>query len=320
AFPDESMKQEEDSKHPMALLRSLIGQDGRLLRVGKAEQDEESKMGVKLEEDSKPSLTNKVKSSTKQEAPKDDLQLLIGDARPLVVGQRFPTRQDAAAAVRAEEEPKGYRYKMSQAYRHPVTGEIRKQTVRCSSAYRPKPSRSLFIDPSDHRKASSQKCECPAHANFTDHDGEWVATLVNFKHNHPPPVPTGGRVPKMPLPEHRQFIQEHIKLPKISAPQMRGLLDMQFGKGSLEPRQVRNMMNTARSEARDAMVQLGGDFASILAAIQESAEQNPGWHHAFQWDEQLRVKSLFWSTPEQQALARQFSDVLINDNTYNTNR
>jgi MULE transposase domain len=83
----------------------------------------------------------------------------------------------------------------------------------------------------------------------------------------------------------------------------------------LEPRQISNIINDSRSKARAEVGSLGGDFAAIIASLEEKS-----WLHYLKLDEEQVVTGIWWQLPLQGELCRRYGDILINDNTYARNQ
>ena len=79
----------------------------------------------------------------------------------------------------------------------------------------------------------------------------------------------------------------------------------------LESQQISNIINDARSKARAEVNNLGGDFAAIVASLEEKT-----WLHYLKLDEDQVVTGIWWQSPLQGELCRRYGDILINDNTY----
>lgn len=79
----------------------------------------------------------------------------------------------------------------------------------------------------------------------------------------------------------------------------------------LESQQISNIINDARSKARAEVNDLGGDFAAIVASLEEKT-----WLHYLKLDEDQVVTGIWWQSPLQGELCRRYGDILINDNTY----
>jgi hypothetical protein len=83
----------------------------------------------------------------------------------------------------------------------------------------------------------------------------------------------------------------------------------------LEPRQITNIINDARSKACAEVSNLGGDFAAIIASLEEKT-----WLHYLKLDEDQVVTGIWWQSPLQGELCQRYGDILINDNTYAQNQ
>ncbi|KAF7371978.1 hypothetical protein MVEN_00055800 [Mycena venus] len=77
--------------------------------------------------------------------------------------------------------------------------------------------------------------------------------------------------------------------------------------------------NQARSEARQEVNRLGGDVQAILASLETLSQSEPGWAYSVQMDTNGVVTALWWQSPEQAQLTGRYTDILINDNSYNRN-
>jgi hypothetical protein len=94
---------------------------------------------------------------------------------------------------------------------------------------------------------------------------------------------------------------------------------VQFPDNKLEFQQISNIHNKARKEAQEEIDALGGDFAAILASVEERNRTEPGWDFSVQLDSNNVLVTLFWQSPMQAQLTGRYTDILINDNSYNRN-
>ena len=83
----------------------------------------------------------------------------------------------------------------------------------------------------------------------------------------------------------------------------------------LEPRQISNIINDARSKARAEVGSLGGDFAAIIANLEDKS-----WLHFLKLNEEQVVTGIWWQSPLQGELCQRYGEILINDNTYARNQ
>ncbi|KAF7345871.1 hypothetical protein MVEN_01609100 [Mycena venus] len=120
-----------------------------------------------------------------------------------------------------------------------------------------------------------------------------------------------------PTAEHRSVAERFSD--SFSRKQLGEVLASQFPDRTLEPRQISNMRNQARSEARQEVNRLGGDVQAILASLETLSQSEPGWAYSVQMDTNGVVTALWWQSPEQAQLTGRYTDILINDNSYNRN-
>lgn len=201
-----------------------------------------------------------------------------------------------------------------------VDGIRRRTTFRCTAAGKHQPKHKRDIDPADFHKGKSIRKECPAHVNVVPIGSEVHISLANFTHNHAPPVPPGAPIRKRPNAEEKGIV---AKLATNSNQQFRRgqigvVLEAKTGR-SLEPCQITNLMNTARAAANSEVDELGGDIPAIISSLEQKSQEEHGWKYFVKISAEGVVTGIFWQSPLQLALARQYSDVLINDNTYNRN-
>ncbi|KDQ61784.1 hypothetical protein JAAARDRAFT_45286 [Jaapia argillacea MUCL 33604] len=88
----------------------------------------------------------------------------------------------------------------------------------------------------------------------------------------------------------------------------------------LKPKQVSNILTEARQSARDEVRSLGGDVPAILAELQKLNEEGEPWHHNIRLNEDQVIIGLWWQSPRQAELTRRFTDILVNDCSYNRNQ
>ncbi|KAF5383675.1 hypothetical protein D9615_003671 [Tricholomella constricta] len=248
----------------------------------------------------------------------------IVEAAPGVIclGSVFDSLEEAQAAIYAREEQLGHRWWMAQS-KSDAQGNRKKMTFRCNHYAQHIPTHSTLIDPSDHRKGKSIRTGCRAHVNVNRvvHSSLWSVTTASWDHNHPREVPEGAPIRRRPTMEQKATVSQLSTSASqhFSRGQIAAVLQAQTG-SSLEPRQISNMMGSARREARDEVASLGGDIHAILASLQQKSEEAHGWRFHLKLDEYSVATAIWWQSPLQVELAWRFSDILINDNTYNRNR
>lgn len=235
-------------------------------------------------------------------------------------GSVFTSWEDAREAVYAREAHLGHRWRIAQG-KVDKHGNRKKVTFRCNHYYHAVPTHSNIVDPADHRHGKTIKTECSAHVNINRiaSSSFYHVTLAHWDHNHPREIPEGAPVRRKPTAIEKVEISQLA----ISSTQTftRGQIATVLGSRGdhssdiLEPRQISNIINDARSKARAEVSSLGGDFAAIIASLEEKS-----WLHYLKLDEEQVVTGIWWQSPLQGELCRRYGDILINDNTYARNQ
>ena len=235
------------------------------------------------------------------------------------VGSVYDSMEAARDAVYAREIKLGHVWRMGQSKRS-ADGTIKKVTLRCNHYQHHIPTHLESIDPSDHRKGKTIKTECLAHVNVNRiQGGLWHITTVAWEHNHQREVPIGGIVSRPPTQAQRELVAKFSD-PSFSRGTLKTILAEHFPTHILEPRQITNLLNDARREARVAVTALGGDASAILNSLREKNEREHGWRYQIQLDENQVLTGLWWQSPVQVTLLQRFYDLLITDNSYNRNQ
>lgn len=236
------------------------------------------------------------------------------------IGQAYDSFEEGQAEVYALEARQGHIWRIGQTKK--VNDQPKRITLRCNHYHRHTPTHLPTIDPSDYRRGKTIKTDCMAHVNITRSaaDGTWHVTMTNWNHNHPPQVPPGGSIPRPPTKEQRELVSRYANNGNFSRSQLAKVLAERFPNHLLEPRQITNMQNTARKEAREDINRLGGDAASILDSLARKAETEHGWRYSVRLDSDQVLAGIFWQSPAQVALAKRYYDILLNDDTYNRNQ
>ena len=253
------------------------------------------------------------------------LQRSIQPAHGLVrLGSTFTSFEEAKAAVYEQQLRLGHRWRIAQG-KTDNAGHRKKVILRCNHYYHHVPTHLATIDPSDHRKGKTIKTGCDAHVNLNRVPGttdSWHVTTVNWDHNHDREIPEGGSAPKPPTAEQQTIIAElATSFQPFTRSQISAVLDTRLPnkQHALEPRQIGNVMNKARSEARKEVENLGGDVRAIIASLEQKRLEGHGWVYHIKLDETQTVTGVWWQSPLQAELGKRFNNVLINDNTYNRN-
>jgi hypothetical protein len=200
-------------------------------------------------------------------------------------------------------------------------GSIRRITYRCNHYGQPSATHRDDIDPSDHRAGRTIRTNCSAHVNLPRvPGGGWQITVIDWEHNHPPQVPVGGHIPRPPTEGQRELVTEYATSGNFTRSHLSSILRARYPDSVLEPRQVSNLINSARKKANEEVQALGGDIPSVLAKLRELKDVDARWDWDVKLDEKGVVVALWWQSPTQVELSQRFYDILINDDTYCRNQ
>ncbi|TEB18476.1 hypothetical protein FA13DRAFT_1580842, partial [Coprinellus micaceus] len=180
------------------------------------------------------------------------------------LNQIYSTIGAAVNAVLTQQRRLGHIWRKGQSKQG--DGGLKKLTLRCNHYSTHVPCHLSTVDPSDHRKGRSIKTNCFAHVNINRvrETGDFRITFIDCTHNHPPEIPEGGEARSRPTEEQKALIKELATTTgqSFSRSQIGQVLKASSGK-PLEPRQITNVMNESRKEAREETRSLGGDFQAI---------------------------------------------------------
>ncbi|KAJ7667377.1 hypothetical protein B0H17DRAFT_1142782 [Mycena rosella] len=251
-----------------------------------------------------PIATSLGAAQSKQER---DVVLAFG---PIKVGNIYDSLEAGVKAVYTAQEALGHKWIFGQSTKDD-SGALKKRMLRCNRYRTPVETHLADIDPSDYRRGKSGRTNCDAHINLVrvgGANGPWRISLVDAGHNHAPHVPLDGRVQRPPTTEQRAVVDRFADT--FSRTQLKAVLQSQFPDDNLEPRQITNMRNQARREAHEEINALGGDFAAILASLEQRNGTEPGWNYSVQLDTQNVLVTIWWQSPAQEDFDAKW-DILV---------
>ncbi|KAG2093883.1 uncharacterized protein F5147DRAFT_525064, partial [Suillus discolor] len=184
----------------------------------------------------------------------------------IAVGSVFESIEEAQRCIYAREANCRHRWRRGQSKHVGDSAvQLKKLTLRCNHYHQHEPTHSMAIDSSDHRRGKTIKTGCNAHVNLNLIHGStlWQVTLTNWDHNHPREIPPGGTIVRPPTTAQHQVVSEFAMSNGFQRQHISTILANHFTDHPLEPKQVSNMINNARRQARDDVQALGGDIAAI---------------------------------------------------------
>lgn len=281
----------------------------------KQEPQEKKFIYVGSSPECKPNTTNPPsKPFVKSEPPIRSVEASLG--LPLC-GEVYAMLDNAIKVVSDCQLCLGYRWKKGQS-KYDASGVQRKLVYRCCSYRVHHVTRQPDIDPADYRESKTIKTACNAHVNFNRIGGDsgWRITLADWNHNHLPHVPRGAPV-RRPATE-----DEKAEISRLATNRCQKLSRSHIAAATnfdLEPRQISNIMNEARSNARKEVESVGGNFAAIIASLEQKNLNGESWKYRVKFGENGVVTGLIWMSPLQFDLALRYYDVLLYDSSYSRN-
>ena len=232
----------------------------------------------------------------------------------------FSSLDAAILAVCDEEESLGHKWVRGQTKK--TGGEVRHITMRCNHYRFATEQHSVAIDPANHRRGRSNKTDCRAHVNIIRDplSALWKLNVPDWVHNHAPDIPLGGKASRPPTKKLQDAISTFATTTKLDRSDISTLIKQHpeyDSKHPLEPRQITNIVNAARRNARNEVIELGGDVNAVVGWLREHADE--GWKNQLQIDDDQVVVGIWWQSPRQVDLTRRYTDLLIFDDAYNRN-
>lgn len=172
------------------------------------------------------------------------------------------------------------------------------------------------------RKTRTKRCECQARVNIRlTSTGMYRLTSVILTHTHPAFFDDHLPLYKPPSQEQKDLVDELAPLKTLGRQDIHRLLTSRFPDHPLNIRQVTNLINNARTAARNRVQDSGGDMVAMVDLLVKLKEADEQWVIGIDVDPETRkFRQLFWMSPGQVDLARRFGDVIINDITYQRNK
>jgi len=186
----------------------------------------------------------------------------------------------------------------------------------CSRAGKSKPRK--HEDPSKHRETTSKRIGCPCRViarSPTSLSPCWRTASVDTTHNH------GLNAGVDKFSNTQLTADERDAVASLSGrfgtKDAIFLLNRNWPDRTYDPRAVSNAIQSSKRETSSSDV---SEAAELYRLIQERAREEEGWFVATELDFMGRLRRIFWMSPSQISLYRRYHDVVLNDNTFKTNR
>ena len=223
----------------------------------------------------------------------------------------FEALDSLLSFVNASAKQQGYAI-VKQRSTNYKDGVPRRVDLVCEFGGTPKPHRGTGL-----RNASTRKTECPWKAKALLRAGtdpkRWFFELQDAAHNHEPSAHPSVH------PTHRKRtwteaqsaeIQDYLQLAP-GAREITALLRKRYPDQVWDRRDIYNERLKARGNELDI-------YTPTQALIRQLQEAN--FKHTVLYDEENRLRAVFWSLPWCERQWERFPDIVSLDNTYKTNR
>lgn len=101
----------------------------------------------------------------------------------------------------------------------------------------------------------------------------------------------------------------------LSSGRLREIINQQFPGRQLVPKQVSNMSQKIKFEAKDQTLVAGSDSAGLMAELERLREEDLRWRYTVMLSEDNNNQPLaiFWQDPRTVQLARAYGDIIVDD-------
>lgn len=176
------------------------------------------------------------------------------------------------------------------------------------------------LDPSKQRNSRSGRINCPFHINVRSPDWvapAWYISTIVSEHNHPlkAPILASRRKTRM---THEMHAKVQNIGGRISVDDFLNVLHDAFPERELDRRKVANAIQKAR-RLKGALLE-NSESAQLISILNGKKESDPEWFFKVDRDQENRLRRVFWMNPTQRLQYYRYRDVVVNDNTSNTNR
>jgi hypothetical protein len=247
----------------------------------------------------------------------------ITDQQNIKEGDTFKDYDSFETFVKNYSKNKGFSVRLDTAKYDKITKEIRWREIICSRSGLSKKKKSQQTEQSTNtRNRSSQRCNCSFFIRGikSEDNGLWIVVKINLMHNHEL-VPLQLR--KF-LPDNRE-ISDNVK-DKILNLHMAGI-DVAKIKDIIQHDQpnetylYNDIYNFIYNNGNCSTKQKVFDAQNFITLLEQYKAENNEFSYIVKIDNNTReFEAAIWMFSEQKMNYSRFSDVVVFDNTYRTNR
>jgi zinc finger SWIM domain-containing protein 3 len=255
-----------------------------------------------------------LESVSNASSPSENEEMSDGTVPSL--GQTFDTEEAFALMVFEYARRQGFSIRRSRVVKT-KGGELRKRDLVCSYARTSGLKKHVQV-----RNTALKSTDCPfrVRASFDVTTCKWHVISVVLDHNH-----------NMVSSEQRKFMNSERRLPDEVKSEV-----LTLHRAGITPSQIRNVLKVKFGDKSSWLYddiynflyhQAGGlghselDAQAFIETLQQLQNDYPYLSFNFKLDDSTqRLQKVIWMFPEQKLAYSRFSDVMVFDNTYKTNR
>jgi hypothetical protein len=228
------------------------------------------------------------------------------------IGQIFESAQNAKLCIDSYAKTQGFKVRIGKNDK-----KEKKVTIEC--IYARKPTESLLESERQTDKVSI-RCKCEYRVNLRyNKDGSLRVTTIKEEHNNHKII-TDLKVlqyestSRKLTPPMKELIKELVQA-KTPVASIKRILLNRFREVMFTDYDIYNEVQKHRKIVNPKETDAGN-----LVQLLSKKQCEEGYFFRFQLHENNQLQYIFWCSPDQIALYQGFSDVVIHDNTYKTNK
>lgn len=232
-------------------------------------------------------------------------------------GMHFETDDVAFYLFAVYARRMGFAIKKDTSYRSRKTGEVNKRLFVCNKQRH----NTADDNPTKQRKTNFiQRTNCQVRMLVKRESGQWYASLVHLDHNHDL-MPSEWLVRFMRCHKNisesdKKFIEilQKSRVPPRKVMTIFRSLIGSFRNIGFDETDIGNMRSAEREKHKNR------DIRDLLEMFTKEQVKTPGFYYSMQVDENVTVRSVFWTDLMGRNNYHLFGDYISFDTTFSTNR